>query len=728
MNYKILTKNGQDNTNIDGARNYHFNSGMRDGIVKGALNEGTFTSPTSNSIFFDTCELRISGHRVVINKPFEKTYNENITIARNTRYSLVAQIVVDDNSNVTFDLLIQPATTTLVKDNLFKTLNGRGTYQVEIGRFTLQTDNTVTDIARTIDIITGGKGDDDGKMQIGNVTVNTLDAGMEAEADIELRYEPDDGITYIDVNLGIPQGYAGADGVGIEDIEISPTSSSDEGTTYEIEITLENGNKIQAGDFLAAKGDKGDQGVGLAKLTFKFLQDTDAGREYEVEYELTDGTIASGGIITLPQGGGVDVEELNKTARLEFEGATLIPEDADLNAAEFYEVGNYYSNGSRKITNSPTTDPFIMQVFDIPNKTLTSGGGYITYRCRRIFASTSNGDEYMTFDIILPNGKIMADKWRAILKENNGIIPMKSSGFEFFPTNEDYGVLYYDIQTKTYKIYNAKNDCKVEINGVTVATVRDLKNYLPIDPTAGDTYEITDPSENGLPITLVSGNPVQCFIGFYGNSGRMGMFGFEQFNDDGPYKPVAVCRRTPSANMAFEPLALERYTVSLDTAQEISGKKNFSGGLQLNGTDILLKIYPVGAIYLSVNSTSPASLFGGTWEQLKDRFLLGAGSTYTNGAIGGSSNAIVVSHNHTFTGSNISGSITDVFYGGNNGSGALSISGSMTKTGIGNGSSNGWGTVTFGATPSGTISTNGSSGTGANMPPYLVVYMWKRTA
>ena len=46
-------------------------------------------------------------------------------------------------------------------------------------------------------------------------------------------------------------------------------------------------------------------------------------------------------------------------------------------------------------------------------------------------------------------------------------------------------------------------------------------------------------------------------------------------------------------------------------------------------------IYPIGAIYLSVSATNPAILFGGKWEQIKDRFLLAAGDTYAIGTTGG---------------------------------------------------------------------------------------------
>ena len=63
-------------------------------------------------------------------------------------------------------------------------------------------------------------------------------------------------------------------------------------------------------------------------------------------------------------------------------------------------------------------------------------------------------------------------------------------------------------------------------------------------------------------------------------------------------------------------------------------------------------IYPIGSIYLTVaGNTSPASLFGGTWERIKDCFLLAAGDTYQAGVTGGESSHILSvnempSHSH----------------------------------------------------------------------------------
>lgn len=77
------------------------------------------------------------------------------------------------------------------------------------------------------------------------------------------------------------------------------------------------------------------------------------------------------------------------------------------------------------------------------------------------------------------------------------------------------------------------------------------------------------------------------------------------------------------------------------------------GALPVNA--LLDKIYPVGSVYMSVNKVSPASFLGGTWEQIKDRFLLGAGDTYAAGNTGGeAAHALTIGempqHNHSYSG------------------------------------------------------------------------------
>ncbi len=164
MAYKILTKNGIDNSNIDGARGEYFNSGMRDGIVQGVLNEGLFTATASNIISLDTCELRIAGHRIVIDEPVYHTFTN--APSNDTRYSFVAQIIVNDNQDVNFSLFVQTASTSLIKNDLYKNITGVGTYQVEIGRFTLTTGLVIEDVVRTIDVITGGTGKGKGIIEL----------------------------------------------------------------------------------------------------------------------------------------------------------------------------------------------------------------------------------------------------------------------------------------------------------------------------------------------------------------------------------------------------------------------------------------------------------------------------------------------------------------------------------------------------------------------------------
>lgn len=117
--------------------------------------------------------------------------------------------------------------------------------------------------------------------------------------------------------------------------------------------------------------------------------------------------------------------------------------------------------------------------------------------------------------------------------------------------------------------------------------------------------------------------------------------------------------------------------------------------------------YPVGAIYLSVTDVNPAALFGGTWERIGGRFLLGADSTYAAGSTGGEAThqittAEMPSHNHALDNYNITGGTTSF----------MTVQANDKKGYSGNVN---------------TLYTGGNQPHN-NMPPYLAVYMWRRTA
>lgn len=135
------------------------------------------------------------------------------------------------------------------------------------------------------------------------------------------------------------------------------------------------------------------------------------------------------------------------------------------------------------------------------------------------------------------------------------------------------------------------------------------------------------------------------------------------------------------------------------------------GGLDLD------KIWPIGSVYISVNSTDPSNLFGGKWEQLKDRFLLGCG-TKTNGTTGGEENHTLTlaespSHNHR-----------ELYWG----------NGSSYQFGVNRKAGGGMWGFDYWSTSSNCSQANfytnyvGGGQAHNNMPPYLAVYMWKRVS
>ena len=153
-----------------------------------------------------------------------------------------------------------------------------------------------------------------------------------------------------------------------------------------------------------------------------------------------------------------------------------------------------------------------------------------------------------------------------------------------------------------------------------------------------------------------------------------------------------------------------------------SGNISVGGGGGLTFDDV----YPVGSIYMSVSSTSPATLFGGTWVQIEDTFLLASGTTYSAGATGGEAE-------HTLTEAqlpNISGTVDIRRYqtsSGSIGNTAHNASGHFSASTASDSTSFLKGTVASNGTTAVTFEF-GSGAAHNNMPPYLAVYMWKRTA
>lgn len=143
-------------------------------------------------------------------------------------------------------------------------------------------------------------------------------------------------------------------------------------------------------------------------------------------------------------------------------------------------------------------------------------------------------------------------------------------------------------------------------------------------------------------------------------------------------------------------------------------------------------IYPVGSIYMSVNSANPSTLFGGTWVQIEDTFLLAAGQTYAAGATGGESSHALTkeelpTEHMTFRRlyNAADGSTVDV----------MAASQTDGSIGVADGT-NGRPDINFHAATISGITTGqkamqytyGGNQAHNNMPPYLAVYVWKRTA
>jgi hypothetical protein len=150
-------------------------------------------------------------------------------------------------------------------------------------------------------------------------------------------------------------------------------------------------------------------------------------------------------------------------------------------------------------------------------------------------------------------------------------------------------------------------------------------------------------------------------------------------------------------------------------------------------TAALSAVYPIGSIYINASSLSnPSALLGfGTWAEFgAGRVMVGLNSSDASfdslEETGGSKDSIVVSHTHTAT-----STVTDPGHSHLFCSGLGSTGGSLPANSVANFTASldiNTTTSATGITVATTNASTGSSATNANLQPYIVVKMWKRTA
>lgn len=154
---------------------------------------------------------------------------------------------------------------------------------------------------------------------------------------------------------------------------------------------------------------------------------------------------------------------------------------------------------------------------------------------------------------------------------------------------------------------------------------------------------------------------------------------------------------------------LEEYLSSMKSSLQSS----------INGKASKLDVYPVGTYYYSSSSTSPASLFGGSWTAIVDAFIFGSGKNYKAGDKGGElvhtlSLSEIPKHYHLMS----TADVRVLAMGGSSGE---------TTDGFASGGPNSlWAGMPKGRLQS--TANNGGGNAHNNMPPFITANIWRRTA
>ena len=156
-------------------------------------------------------------------------------------------------------------------------------------------------------------------------------------------------------------------------------------------------------------------------------------------------------------------------------------------------------------------------------------------------------------------------------------------------------------------------------------------------------------------------------------------------------------------------------------------------GIQMkdnNNNNVYPNPFPIGAIYMSIDSRNPSVIFGGTWEQIKDKFIMCAGDSYKAGSTGGSSSHYHSTGNCTLSVDQIPSHRHQGIY---NADGTVERWGGWGETSTHTGTlyehgENQWEHLYTGYTGGTKAHNHGNTGSSSNIPPYIAIYVWKRVA
>lgn len=262
--------------------------------------------------------------------------------------------------------------------------------------------------------------------------------------------------------------------------------------------------------------------------------------------------------------------------------------------------------------------------------------------------------------------------------------------------------------------------------------VDNMDLHLDIESTIGDKLTYSTSTRKLVIGSNINYIKISGLLSSQGGTKQNCLFGFIlRKNDD----VIIETYNYNSNSISYFSIPLPVKVISVQEGDELTfslyiDTKNSSFATRSKGVHITIEslglsepllnlIHPIGSLYMSRYSTSPATLFGGTWQQIKDVFPLAAGDTYTAGDTGGEATHILTidempSHNHT--------SQIAINNGGN-----LGFRYALTQQNRGN---EDWSKdeatpgneVSFGNLPTGGGQAHN------NMPPYKAYYMWERIA